>query len=229
MNSEFEIIEKEFIRIKPVLTEEKIYGLISRITNLEKTAVVFTSQHAIKFASIHFHPNTPIRFPGQWKIFCLDGITSEMAIKHFSPEQVGSTARNALELSNIIIKASQYKNVIFFCGDKRRDELPQRLQENGIKVEEIIVYETIETPQRISNDIDAVLFFSPSAVRSFFSLNQIQNTTTCFAVGETTASVLSHYTTNRVITSEAASSESMMTCVRAYFKHLNCQDEKDTK
>ena len=58
-----------------------------------------------------------------------------------------------ISLSKKIIKNSSIKNVIFFCGDKRRDELPENLIKNGINVEEIIVYKTMETPTFIDKKI----------------------------------------------------------------------------
>ena len=42
---------------------------------------------------------------------------------------------------------------------------------------------------KIENKSDAILFFSPSAVESYFKLNTIKDET-CFCIGETTAETL---------------------------------------
>ena len=44
-----------------------------------------------------------------------------------------------------------------------------------LSVDEVIVYKTIETPKVLTKQYDGILFFSPSAVKSFFSKNSIVN------------------------------------------------------
>ena len=95
-------------------------------------------------------------------------------------------------LADSIIKTS-IKNIVFFSGDQRRDELPEKLKKNHIEVEEIVVYKTIETPEPISKSYNAILFFSPSAVQSFFSKNTINDSTQIFAIGSTTARAAEPY------------------------------------
>ena len=46
-------------------------------------------------------------------------------------ENILGTADNAEQLAEKIIKDSIYKKFIFFCGDQRRDELPEKLKNNG--------------------------------------------------------------------------------------------------
>jgi uroporphyrinogen-III synthase len=113
--------------------------------------------------------------------------------------------------------------IIFFCSNKRRDELPDILSEAGVRVYEIVVYETIETPF-ITEAVDGILFFSPSAVQSFFSMNQPGAGTVCFAIGETTAAAISERTSHQVITSEDPSQESMMARVESYFRNIKCHE-----
>ena len=59
-------------------------------------------------------------------------------------------------------------SVTFFCGNQRRDTLPDKVRAAGIKVEELVVYETVELPLKVTDHYDAILFYSPSGVRSFF-------------------------------------------------------------
>ena len=66
---------------------------------------------------------------------------------------------------------------------------------------------------------DAVLFFSPSAVRSFFSANTVPDNVICFAVGGTTARTVREYGSYTVVTSASPSQEKMMEIVFDYFRN----------
>lgn len=108
-----------------------------------------------------------------------------------------STAKNASQLADIILK-EKVKEIVFFCGDKRRDELPDKLRANGVKVKEVIIYHTIETPHKIDGNYDGVVFFSPSAVKSFFKDNKPGNDVIMYTMGDTTAAEIKKYCTNRI-------------------------------
>ena len=82
-----------------------------------------------------------------WKIFCTGNTTKKMVKKIFGEENICAAADSAEQLAEKIIENSSIKNIVFFCGDQRRNELPDKLKNNGITVEELIVYKTIETPQ----------------------------------------------------------------------------------
>ncbi|MBA3674102.1 MAG: uroporphyrinogen-III synthase, partial [Chitinophagaceae bacterium] len=125
---------------------------------------------------------------------------------------------NAEDLSNVILKDEEIKKVHFFCGNQRRDELPNKLKAEGIEVEEIIVYETIETPQKMSRkQYDGILFFSPSAVKSYFSLNKLNEEIQVFAVGKTTADSILQNDKREIITAEIPGEENMIDLVISHF------------
>ncbi|GAC1708945.1 MAG: hypothetical protein NVS9B7_26700 [Flavisolibacter sp.] len=119
------------------------------------------------------------------------------------------TADNALMLAQKIINHG-IKELVFFCGNKRREELPLILKNNGIKLHEVIVYETLETPILVTEPFEAILFFSPSAVNSFFFLNRISINTLCFAIGQTTANAITVHAKNKIITSTTPSPAAMV-------------------
>jgi uroporphyrinogen-III synthase len=87
-----------------------------------------------------------------------------------------------------------------------------------------VIYETIETPQVSTEDIDGILFFSPSAVQSFFSVNQLKKETVCFSIGYTTAESVAGFTDNRIIISEAPSQEMILASVHFYFANKACYE-----
>jgi uroporphyrinogen-III synthase len=216
-----EVLEKEFISIRLLVSMRKYEEIWPWIITTSDTAIVFTSQHAVATIDKLLHGGDAFYIPDQWQAFCLNGATKELTIQMLSEEQIIDTAPNATELASKIIAHGQFKQVVFFCGNQRREELPHLLKAAGIDVVEIIVYETIETPGLITNDLDAVLFFSPSAVKSFFTLNTLKKDTACFAIGATTAEAISHYTDNRVITSESPTQEMMMTSISLYFRNID--------
>lgn len=215
-----EVVEQEFITIKKIFTQEK-RAEIWPWAKAPEVVAIFTSAHAASAVGKLLYSGFSIAIVNHWKAFCLNGATKQHVTKLLPAEQIIDTAPNATELADHIIANGQYKEVVFFCGNQRRNELPDKLKANGIKVHEIIVYETLETPHVATDNVDAVLFFSPSAAKSFFSVNQLKPDTACFAIGNTTAKALSQYTTNRVIASEEPSQEMMAASALFYLQNID--------
>ena len=76
----------------------------------------------------------------------------------FGKERLEGTAKNASALCERIVAAKGLKEVVFFCGDHRLDELPETLRRHNISVQELIVYNTIQTPRYVEKDYDAIMF-----------------------------------------------------------------------
>lgn len=215
-----EIIEQEFISVKPILSDEKFDEVYQF---LQQSYVVFTSANAVNTIDKYLHLDDSY-YVVDWKIFCLSGKTKEAINKSVAlPKQTIGEANNATELAKKIVE-SGVKEIVFFCGNKRRDELPAILKEAGITVHEMIVYETAETPTVAADDFDGILFFSPSAVESFFSLNKLNKDTVCFAIGKTTADSIADFTDNKIITSNSASQEMMLASLNFYFDNIHCYE-----
>ena len=106
----------------------------------------------------------------------------------------------ASELAEIITLIYNKESFTFFSGNLRKETLPQALKNEGVKFNEIEVYQTRLAPFKISKEekFDGILFFSPSGVESFLKDNKIK-TETCFCIGETTASSLAKITKNIII------------------------------
>ncbi|MDE3184233.1 MAG: uroporphyrinogen-III synthase [Bacteroidota bacterium] len=195
------IEEKSFIETQETVDTykaKKIKELLHQ--NLQ---VVFTSMNAVEAVG------KMVSEKNDWKIFCIGNTTRKLVKEIFGEKNIAGTADNASALADSIIKTST-KNIVFFSGDQRRDELPEKLKKNHIKVEEIVVYKTIQTPELLSKSYDAILFFSPSAVLSFFSENAINNNTQIFAIGSTTAHAAEPYTTKPVIIAEKPGKENLV-------------------
>ena len=108
--------------------------------------------------------------------------------------------------------------MVFFCGDHRRNELPKILREHGIRVKEIIVYKTAFSSHRVSNQYDGIIFFSPSAVHSFFAVNDAGGASILFAIGKTTADTIKTYSPNKVIMGESPGKELLIGQAITYFQ-----------
>lgn len=204
------IDELPFITTEPINTDE-LKKILKEFLQQNITAV-FTSKNAVQAFDQIANAEVP------WKIFCIGHSTKKFISKIFGEEKISGIADSAAELSDVILQDDTIKKVIFFCGKQRREELPQKLTAKGIEVEEIVVYETLETPQKISRkNYDGILFFSPSAVNSFFSLNKINDQTKIFAIGKTTADAIHQQINKDLIIAETPGEENMIDRVISHF------------
>ncbi len=206
------IDELNFIETEEIDSPE----IKKRITELseQKISVIFTSSKAVnavsKFVSAKIF----------WKVFCIEPATKRMVENYFKNVQIAGSAQNAEKLSDKIIQDRSIDRIVFFCGDQRRNTLPDKLTNHKINVEEIVVYKTIEKPQLISKIYDGILFFSPSAVRSFFSLNKIKKATALFAVGNTTAEEIRLFTKSKIIIAQTPDPKKLIDEVVMYFSPI---------
>jgi uroporphyrinogen-III synthase len=206
-----------FIKTHPVI-DAAIQQIVHALATTH-AYVVFTSTSGVLAVTTHYLPavTNGSQAPG-WKIFCLETATLQEVSTHFSKEQVLATAGYGKHLAQHIVQQGNVDKVIFFCGNLRRDELPGILRDHGITVEEYVVYETIPTPVKDTSHYDGIFFFSPSAVKSYFSLNTPEPSTVCFAIGTTTADALKTFTDNKIIISTATSAEQMVQTAVSYFE-----------
>ena len=151
-----------FIETKSIINGE-IKDYINQLAAQNITAV-FTSMNAVD-AVADVVKGTP-----SWNVYCIG-----YATKHLVNEKLKATIKGEADdgaaLAEEVIKNKE-KEVYFFCGNRRRDELPTSLKTEGIHVHEITVYTTNLIQQKISKHYKAILFYSPSAVESFFSVNK---------------------------------------------------------
>ena len=126
-------------------------------------------------------------------------------------------ANSAQELADEILLNKDIDEVHFFCGNLRRNELPEILTENNIKVNEVEVYTTNFKPVKIKNTYDGILFFSPSSVKSYL----VENTNTqsiAFCIGNTTASEAINDFEN-VFVADEPTVENVIKSVNQYFDY----------
>ena len=204
------IHELSFIATEPI-DDLSILQEIQTTFTLQAT-VVFTSMNAVEAVADQL-----LGFKPEWKIYCIGSTTRQLVEKYFGTDSIAGTAASAVALAELIAAESPVYELIYFCGNMRRDELPQILQEHGFEVDEIAVYQTTLIPRKIVKDYHGILFFSPSAVESFFKLNKAASHTVFFAIGSTTAAAIRNYSDNKIITADTQSKEEMLERVKEYF------------
>jgi uroporphyrinogen-III synthase len=204
------IDEIPFIETESILSVEVQQEI--ELAATEIATVVFTSMNAVDAVTIFLDGHQP-----EWTIYSIGTATGRLIKEYFGEERIAGTANDAAELAELIAEDRFTDEVVFFCGDQRRDELPDILRKHDIEVNEIVVYQTIELPHKISTDYFGVLFFSPSAVRSFFKLNKLEEKTIVFAIGNTTAKEVRKFSTNKIIISDEPGKENLVQKMIDYF------------
>ena len=211
----FFIQDHDFIQVRPVWSAEK-QETFNRLLAAATRYVAVTSAHAMESLE-RYMPDGSHAYRN-WKIFCLSGRTRESVADFFHGSgNIIADADNAQALAQKIME-QKVRDLVFLCGNLRREELPRTLQAAGIRVHELVVYETVLQPV-VAPAADAVLFFSPSAVESFFSVNQLKPNTICFAIGATTAGAIGGKTANTVVLPAAPSQEAVIASLYLYFKN----------
>ncbi len=128
--------------------------------------------------------------------FCVGEKTKSLLETH--GYKVNVMTNYGKELAEVIVKEFADEQFTFFCGNLRRDEVPELLLENNVSFTEVEVYKTVLKPKKFERTFDGVLFFSPSAVESFTKKNKLENTK-AFCIGTTTAAEAEKYTDKIII------------------------------
>lgn len=198
------------------ITDTSVAEEITELASQSITAV-FTSMNGAEAVINTLHKTN---LQPAWKIYCMGAATQSLLKNYFTSITIAGTGKNALELSETIINNNE-KEVYFFCGNQRRDELPDKLKKRNISVKEIVVYETKELVIKINKQYNGILFFSPSAVKSFFSVNSIPADTVLFSIGNTTAEEIRTNCTNKIIISDFPDKDKLTEEAIAYFVLTN--------
>ncbi len=181
-----EVIHTEILKTKP-------FGL-------KNYSLIFTSVNGVKsFFDNGFKPNENFAEPKNYnKIYVVGSQTKKELRKHnFGTFKL---CKNASELSQFIVENSVNEKFLHFCGDIALDVLDEKLPLQNISYKKIPVYRTNLLYPEIDEKYQAIVFFSPSGVRSFAKFNSLDNMK-IFSIGKTTTSELEKLTDNTIITS----------------------------
>ena len=166
----------------------------------EAEAWIFTSQNALKNLN-------QTNFAG--KVYASGKQTANVLKEKGVETRIGDS-ETAQSLAEMIVEDG-VKSALFFCGNIRRNELPNYLAKKGVQIKEEVVYHTLLDPKKIpSQKGDALFFMSPSAVESFAMMNEFDTELNYYSIGETTASTLRKKGVQKINTAKEASFEAML-------------------
>lgn len=156
--------------------------------------LIFTSPRAVEaFAdAMSWLPSENVVWHAK-PIFAVGPRTAdELRNVGFAP--IGEESGSGGTLANHILQRRFEKSLLFLCGDRRRDELLDRLHEGRVSVDELCVYETKPMSRLDLTDYptpDWIVFFSPSGVEAMQSVTGVDTADVrIVAIGPTTASAL---------------------------------------
>lgn len=177
--------------------------------------VIITSIQAVKWGVINIAIEQNER-----KVYCV-GEKVANAVKIWQPNWlVCGVADNAVSLLPFF-KNCHLQKALLLCGNMRLDIIPAEMKRLGIVLKEAKVYMTKLLPKNVDEAYNGVLFFSPSAVDSFFKVNRVDYDCTLFAIGGTTASAIRKYCTNNIVMADKPDKIKLLDLVVSYFRHNN--------
>lgn len=201
LNSGLSLVEKNFISIIPIPFD---------LTEIKEN-IIFTSRNAVNIVL----ENSEEELIKSKRIFCVGGKTAEyLRKKGFT---VAESFDYGADLAQKISKNYSGEEFLFFCGKRRRPELPAFLNRNKVPLEEIHVYDTRLLGHKMERIYQGVLFFSPSAVKSYCSANDLKKSI-AFCIGKTTAREATKYT-NKTVTAKKPSVENVIVQAVNYFRN----------
>ncbi|WP_394747855.1 hydroxymethylbilane synthase [Spongiimicrobium salis] len=172
VDTEIQIDSEDFIKISPIRISEQL--LKAPLDN-----VIISSKNAVESLLMSV-PADQLQFKN---IYCVGRRTKRMIEQRIG--KVTHSENSAKKLAQYLVEYMSGLEATYFCSDIRLDELPDTLAENNLKLTEIETYKTKYAPIALDKGIEAVLFYSPSTVKSYIQKNS--KSIKAFCIGETTA------------------------------------------
>lgn len=179
----------------------------------QKILVLFTSAQAVFAVQSCLANKSP-----DWEVCCISGATRKAVISFLGEDKILASGNDAVDL----LKAMQQikpQQIVFFCGNKRLDTLPDNLSGRGFQLKEIEVYQTRLNPQKLNEDYDGILFFSPSGVESYLMENTIPPKAVLGAIGKTTAKFLQEKAGNEIVIADQPDKNILVKTLIEFYKN----------
>lgn len=201
------------------IQNEDLFQKIKKLA-AEQHTVIFTSMNAVEAVAAQA-PQAPL-----WKIYSIGNTTRKLIVNTWGEDKLAATAEDAGRLAERLVD-DEVREAVFFCGNRRRDELPNKLRSDGGSVEEIVVYETEETPVALQRAYYGILFFSPSAVQAFYQTNKPEKNTMLFAIGKTTAEALREQKAKNIVVGYETDKVALARMAVERLNHEHTKNKKD--
>lgn len=134
-------------------------------------------------------------------------------------------AKNAAYMRHFILEYCDGEKILHFCGDLALDVMKKRdAEESDVSYKKRVVYHTVLLYPKIEEDYNAVVFFSPSGVKSYFK-NNAPKEAKLFSIGNTTTEELKKYAKSgyQVYTSQKSTLQDLLKLIN---KKLNTDNDK---
>lgn len=191
----------------------KIEHLKTKPFDLKNYSLIFSSVNAVKsFFNNKFEPHENFLNPKKFNKIYAVGFKTKLELRKqgFGTFKV---AKHASDLADFIIDYSQKEKFLHFCGNLALDVLDKTLPLQNISYKKVVLYNTKILYPEIHEKYEAVVFFSPSGVRSFAKFNSLENLK-IFSIGQTTEKELRKFTQNKIFTSKESNLEDLLTIIK---------------
>ena len=163
---------------------------------------IFTSKNAVD-AVFSINKNIDKFFN---KIYCVGENTKSLLLK--KGQKITKMAQNSSILADFISKTAKNEEFIFCRSDIKNEEFSIFFKKKNIKLKELVVYNNIAEPIKYNQVFDAILFYSPSGIKSFMTNNSLNNSY-CICIGNTTSKYVNQYS-DKVLCCEVPTIENVI-------------------
>jgi len=191
-----------------------------------KSDWIFTSANGVK--ALEELMNAGLQVRPEVQIFAVGSKTRD-ALQDLGLDAKIPRTQDSKHLAELIIQEGKINSVIYFHGNLSRDEITDRLQDDGIEVIELEVYETIINPVEMPNkQVSGILFYSPSAVEGFAQGTGFdEDLPPLFAIGPTTAKALKEHTDQHVEIAKQPDTEVLLRTTADYIFNKESTEAAD--
>jgi uroporphyrinogen III methyltransferase/synthase len=195
--------------------------------------MILTSAQAVRAVAQRAEDlQRPLNWPGsKLLVACVGPVTAEAARKVNLHVELVAGTHNGVALADELGSKLAGAKVFLPRSDRANPDLPIALKRHGAQVTEVIAYRTLRPAEadrgnlkRIAEgEIDAVLFFSPSAVHHFVELwgadqvRQLQEKVAITAVGPVTAKALQEAGVARAVIADNTTAASVIEALERHF------------
>jgi len=167
-----DVLDSDFIKIR-------FNRITPKTIKNEIENVIITSKNGVE-SILNSFTKDELQFKN---IYCVGRRTKRLIESRIG--RVVHAAKNAEKLAEFLSKEIKGQEVTYFCSDLRLDILPTILLKSGIRVNEVEAYKTMYSPVNVADDVNGVLFYSPSTIESYLQKNKPNKV--AFCIGESTA------------------------------------------
>ena len=178
-DKKFDLFEHDFIKINSLNFELPEHN----------GSWIFTSQNAVN-AVFSISKNINMIFD---KIYCVGDNTESMLSKN--GQNVEKTLKNSSKLANFIAKKARKEKFLFCRSNIENDDFTAFFKKEKIDLKEIAVYNNKPNSVVLKDKFEAIMFYSPSGIKSFLKNNKL-GSSHCICIGETTANYAKNYSSN---------------------------------